>query len=348
MFLLGNKMQLPNRLLFVDVETTGFFSSDRVVSLGLIAVDSQDIVAETYPIQAAHLIFDPGKKSHPRAEAVHGYDDWTLRHQDTFNVHAHALSKLFSDSPCVIAHNVEFDRRFIEQEFDLAGMPLPELEYFCTMRTYREQVGGRSGLNAILSQMGLARAGRIHGAFEDAWMAMQVYCWLNGLPRAIIGTPAMPLSNFKVPPPRPEGPLPRRSKRSKGTAKPALTPLLAGLVKDLSPLGTLMLYLAKSDGLVDSEISVLMEVVEAEALAREIMLSENEKIDVIADLMTLLTDDSSIDAAAEIIAANEISRASFMPRLRATAQADGTISEAERIAIARITDAFRNTVRSTS
>jgi uncharacterized protein YprB with RNaseH-like and TPR domain len=30
---------LPDRLAFIDVESTGLYSSDRIVALGLIAVD---------------------------------------------------------------------------------------------------------------------------------------------------------------------------------------------------------------------------------------------------------------------------------------------------------------------
>ena len=159
---------LPERLLFADVETTGLFSSDRVVSLGLIAVETKNLFAETYTVQSTHLIFDPGKKSHPRAEEVHGYDDWTLRHQDHFADQMESIRPLFLNSPCLVAHNADFDRRFIEQEFELAGAPLPSLNYFCTMRAYRERIGGRAGLNAVLGQIGLNRAD-LPLSFSSTW-----------------------------------------------------------------------------------------------------------------------------------------------------------------------------------
>ncbi|RUW40410.1 MAG: hypothetical protein E5V37_04760 [Mesorhizobium sp.] len=327
------------RILFVDTETTGFFSSDRVVSIGLISVDSASLASGQYEVKAAHNVFDPGKKSHPRAEEVHGYDDWTLRHQDNFATHAQGLRSLFDGSPLVVAHNVDFDRRFIEQEFAIAGCPLPPLSYYCTMKAYREQKGGRSGLNAVLGQMGLARTGKVHGAFEDAWLAMQVYLWMHGFPNSGMNVPHMPPTNFKAPPPRPDGPLPRRSKKRKALAT-APRHVDIELPADVRAFATLLLYLARADGLVDSEIATLTSFLETDAST--LGYQPVEKMDAVAAMMDLPSDSQSMKDAASAVAREDSMRPLIVPWLRSIANADGFLSDAERIAIADITAAFRN------
>jgi DNA polymerase-3 subunit epsilon len=87
---------------------------------------------------------------------------------------------------------------------------------FCTMNAYRQKglIGGAS-LSAICQKLDLARTAKLHGALEDAWLAMRVYLWLNNstfsarLPPEFTGDP----TNLKPAPPLPTGPLPRRQRK---------------------------------------------------------------------------------------------------------------------------------------
>ena len=76
---------LPGNVLFLDVETTGLHSDDRVVSLAMLLLERDESEGSEMKFSILHLVFDPGRRSHPRAEAVHGYDDWTLWHQNAFH-----------------------------------------------------------------------------------------------------------------------------------------------------------------------------------------------------------------------------------------------------------------------
>jgi DNA polymerase-3 subunit epsilon len=217
-------MNLPDRLMFVDVETTGVASHDRVVSLGLVQIDTNALKAGRLEASYGHWIFDPGRNSHPRAAEVHGYSDWLLRHQDPFEALAAELLPFFAESGLVVAHNASFDQRFIAAEFERAGKPIPARPFFCTIQEYRRRIGGPSGLAAILPRLGLARAQNTHGALEDAWLAMEVFLWLHDLPRPPAGTmPRIGPTNLKEAPPLPAGPLPRRSKRKKPATADAAT-----------------------------------------------------------------------------------------------------------------------------
>ena len=68
----------------------------------------------------------------------------------------------------------------------------------CTMKGYRA-LGGSASLSAVCRHIKLARSGDLHGAIEDAWLAMQIYLWLHGRPlqdRLCGSLPRTP-SNFR-------------------------------------------------------------------------------------------------------------------------------------------------------
>jgi DNA polymerase III subunit epsilon len=65
----------------------------------------------------------------------------------------------------------------------LSGLPALTRPVYCTMKGYRAlDLGGSASLSAVCRHIKLARAGDLHGAIEDAWLAMQIYLWLHGCP----------------------------------------------------------------------------------------------------------------------------------------------------------------------
>jgi DNA polymerase-3 subunit epsilon len=209
----------PFFAIFLDVETTGFQPYDRVVSFGAFKLDLNEAINGDPDVQPYHLIFDPIKKSHPRAEAVHGYDDWLLRHQDRFADWAAEIHSLIETSDLVVAHNAEFDFGFLNREFQRCGLASPINSGYCTMEAFRERFpGAPASLSAIVRRLELGNQGETHNALKDAWFAMQVYWFLKDSP--LFGyrlSDAFDLTprNFKEPPPRPSGPLPRRNNKLK-------------------------------------------------------------------------------------------------------------------------------------
>ncbi len=168
-------------LLFVDVETTGLTYQDRIVTLGYLALDLDSHRAGAPPAHFGHYIFNPGQPSNPFAAAVHGYDDWTLRHQQPFPDHADHILPHFEKADMIVAHNASFDERFIRTAFGEAGLSLAEKRFHCTMRAWRALHGSPAGLDPVITRLGLKSRGKQHGALEDAWLCMRVYLSLNGL-----------------------------------------------------------------------------------------------------------------------------------------------------------------------
>jgi DNA polymerase-3 subunit epsilon len=172
----------PRHLLFVDVETTGLTYDDRVITLGAVELDIEALQDGADCTNTGHLIFNPGRKSNPFAAAVHGYDDWTLTFQPDFSTHADEIIAPFEHADKVIAHNAAFDERFVRGEFSLCGHTLGPARFDCSMRRYKTKYGRPGGLDKVLAHMGHRGRGKLHGALEDAWLCMQVWLWLHGMP----------------------------------------------------------------------------------------------------------------------------------------------------------------------
>ncbi len=203
---------LPPRLVALDVEATGLAAGDRMVSVGVVALATASLATGRPEIACHHLIFDPGRPSHPAAQAVHGYDDWLLRHQDPAAMHLAALAGILAGADLVVAHNAAFDLAVLDREMAATGLPAVSAKVYCTMEAYRRRgERGRAALDAMCRRMGLARVGTRHGALEDAWLALRAYLWLQACPVAVARPELTAPSNLRPVPPRPEGPLPPRA-----------------------------------------------------------------------------------------------------------------------------------------
>jgi len=198
----------------IDVETTGLYGDDRIVTLAAICLVGMDAQKE-----GIYLIFDPRKDCHPEAAKLHGWDDWTLMHQNLFETAADELHQIFSNAECLVAHNANFDLSFLDREFEIAGLPPLTGPSFCTMVAARERwPRRRARLDDCLKRIGVrGRSKKTHSAYEDAFHAMNLYRYFMGakVPYTLESAPPMP-TNFIAPPPIPEGPMPKRkAKRRK-------------------------------------------------------------------------------------------------------------------------------------
>src|SRR5262249_30104651 len=76
--------RLPRSIAFVDVKTPGLNADDRIGGLAAFCLTSSSLCDPLFPVTFAHLIFNPARRSHPRAAQVHGYSDWLLKQQEPF------------------------------------------------------------------------------------------------------------------------------------------------------------------------------------------------------------------------------------------------------------------------
>jgi DNA polymerase-3 subunit epsilon len=185
--------RLPPSIVFFDVETTGFYESDRIVTFAGIALKTATLATDEVEVEYSYLIFNPDKKSHPKAAEVHGYADRRLKHQEPFSVYAGEVSSFLSSHDLLVAHNASFDVGFVNREMVLAGLHPISRPVYCTKQEYQARgFGDSASLDSICKKINLARAGELHGALEDAWLAMRVYLWLNDCPLEVEFPAAMP------------------------------------------------------------------------------------------------------------------------------------------------------------
>lgn len=169
-----------NTVLFVDVETTGLSRDDRIVSFGAVKLR----LSPPGEIVWLHLVFNPGRRSSKRATELHGWDNRTLSWQDPFGPYAAQLRAWCDEGELIVAHNAEFDLRFLNDAFAREGAAPLGARSECTMLAWRAQREGSAALDAIIERLGLPARGK-HGALQDAWLCMQVFLRLRDLPWAI-------------------------------------------------------------------------------------------------------------------------------------------------------------------
>jgi DNA polymerase-3 subunit epsilon len=346
--------KLPASIVAVDVETTGFHSDDRIVTLGAWHIDAAHLVADDLNADCLHIIVDPGKKSHPRAEKVHGYSDWTLRHQQPFSDFAETVRSFLSRGEIVVAHNASFDLEFINREYRALGETISTLKCYCTMDGYRQSgFQGRASLNAICHEMGLNRIGDKHGALEDSWLALMIYFKLHHvpakyiLPFARIVSERIPLVpyNFREPPPLPEGPVPSRRAAIAAQFRQLTAIRTAAketLTKAVRPTAILLLEVARaSESLVEEEVDILVALIRATRDRLGLQSDDEIEREILAELLDINITQNQLTRSARALCADSAARYDFPKWLATMATIDGSVSESERSAIDRVKAAIK-------
>jgi DNA polymerase-3 subunit epsilon len=348
------EVNLPKTIVAIDVETTGLYSHDRIVTLGAWKVSAAELAADVFHPECIHIIVDPGKKSHPKAEAIHGYSDWILRHQQPFAEYARTVRDFIESGEVVVAHNASFDMEFIAREYRALGQAPPTLPIYCTMNSYRQAgLPGRASLDAICQMLKLHRSSQKHGSIEDAWLALMVYFWLNRAPpRAIlpfaeiakVGIPVSP-SNFMEPPPIPEGGAPTRRAAIVEEVRQLAAEKLAAkkkLMKAVRATAILLLEVARSDdSLASEEIDILVALIGAvrERLGME---ADGEiEFEVLAELFDVRLSQNQLTRCARAMCADAAARDEFPSWFATMASIDSIISVQQQAAMERVKSAIR-------
>lgn len=119
----------------VDVETTGTTDNDRIVQIAAIKCDGAGNELERFT-----TIVNPGMPIHPEAAAVHGITDQQASQYPSFKDGAAAkIAEMLGQGQVFVAHNRQFDERFVERELKAAGIdtfPPPHLRA-CTLEVAR-------------------------------------------------------------------------------------------------------------------------------------------------------------------------------------------------------------------
>lgn len=152
------------RASIVDVETTGLNpAADEVVELALVLFSFDPRTGTDIQVLDEYCgLRDPGRPIPAGATGAHGLTDADVRGQA---LDEERVRSILARSHCLIAHNVSFDRGFVERLFPEAR----RLPWLCSMDgiDWRGRGQASKGLQQLLAAHRI-EPGSAHRALDDA------------------------------------------------------------------------------------------------------------------------------------------------------------------------------------
>ena len=167
------------REIVFDTETTGFDprTGDRVVEIGCVELVNHIVTGQTF-----HVYLNP-ERSMPRAAfEVHGLSDDFLADKPKFAEIADDFLTFVGEAR-LVAHNAEFDFKFVNAELARLGLPPIGLDRMVDTLALakRKHPAGPNSLDALCSRYGIDNSRRdLHGALLDSELLAEVYVELIG------------------------------------------------------------------------------------------------------------------------------------------------------------------------
>ena len=167
------------REVVLDTETTGLdpAAGHRIVEIGCVELLNAIPTGHTYQVY-----LDPERDMPDEAFRVHGLSAAFLAGKPKFSDIGAEFSAFLSDAQ-IVAHNAEFDIRFINAEFSTLGMaPIDLARVIDTLALARRRYpGSPNSLDALCERYGIDNSRRTkHGALLDAEILAEVYAELTG------------------------------------------------------------------------------------------------------------------------------------------------------------------------
>lgn len=160
---------LPEKIAFVDIETTGLSSSyNRIIEIGIVRVEDNEVV-QTY-----HSLINPETHLPPKIELITGITAKDLEDAPTFRSIKTDILEVLIDATFV-AHNVRFDYGFLKNEFKRENISFSSRQ-FCTVKLSRHlfPTHKKHNLDAIIERFDISCANR-HRALDDAKVLYEFY-----------------------------------------------------------------------------------------------------------------------------------------------------------------------------
>ncbi|MDO4777631.1 MAG: DNA polymerase III subunit epsilon [Cardiobacteriaceae bacterium] len=175
------------RQIIFDTETTGMTKvggnpaqDHRIIEIGCV-----ELVDRLPTGNHFHIYLNPERAVDPGAFRVHGIGDDFLADKPVFADIIDQFEAYLAGADELIAHNIAFDRAFLDQELALAGRDYRLADRFIltdSLLLAREKfASARNNLDALCSRFGIDNSNRdLHGALLDAELLAEVYLKLTG------------------------------------------------------------------------------------------------------------------------------------------------------------------------
>lgn len=119
--------------MVLDIETTGLGRDDRIIEIAMIKLNY-----DFRPIDQFHSYINPLKDTGP--VHVHNITNDMVEHAPVFPELADQVLSFLSDETTIVAHNIDFDMKFIKRELrkiEAIGEH-HRFRTFCTLKTARQ------------------------------------------------------------------------------------------------------------------------------------------------------------------------------------------------------------------
>lgn len=168
------------REICFDTETTGFDpeTGDRLVEIGAVELINHIPTGKIF-----HEYINPERDVPEEVVKVHGLTTEFLRDKPTFREIAQSWVDFIGDDGILVAHNAEFDLKFINYELKKCGFETYDLDRVVdTLAIARNEFrGARNSLDALCKRFNIDNSARtFHGALLDAQLLAEVYLQLMG------------------------------------------------------------------------------------------------------------------------------------------------------------------------
>lgn len=168
------------REIVFDTETTGFDPAEghRVIEIGCIELMNHIPTGKTY-----HQYINPERDVPADAVAVHGLTFDRLKKEPTFGEIIADFTAFIGEDSKLVAHNADFDMKFINAEFKTFGFPsIDRRRVVDTVAMARAKFpGSPANLDALCRRFNIDNTARVfHGALLDSELLAEVYLELLG------------------------------------------------------------------------------------------------------------------------------------------------------------------------
>lgn len=145
----------------IDTETTGFSprTGDRIIEIAVVRLDVRGEVLDTW-----ETLLNPGRPV--GATHVHGLTASSVAGAPRFSDVADHIGALVAGN-VVVGHNVDFDLRFLEHEFQLAGVPFTVPGRLCTQKLAASYLPGPKRTLAVCCEQAGIVNDHAHSALGD-------------------------------------------------------------------------------------------------------------------------------------------------------------------------------------
>jgi DNA polymerase-3 subunit epsilon len=148
----------------IDVETTGLFPlrHDRVIEIAVVIIRPDGVIEREF-----NTLVNPERDIGP--SSIHGLAASDVIDAPRFGEIAGSFLDALAGTVAIAAHNIRFDRQFLEAEFTRMGSAFPDCFDFCTM-----QLANGRGLAKCCDAFGIPFEGEAHHALTDARVAARL------------------------------------------------------------------------------------------------------------------------------------------------------------------------------